>query len=130
MLVLTKLKLYKHSLHILNINPLSSPRISPSLTRSNQLASPLALQKTTAVSSKRALTDFISRKISFIMMDICFYHCIHGEFLSTTPHISIARQSFHYLWMGRHQGLRTPHFCQPAWAVWTQRGHRQHSQVN
>ena len=72
MLVLTKLKLYKHSLHILNINPLSSPRISPSLTRSNQLASPLALQKTTAVSSKRALTDFISRKISFIMMDICF----------------------------------------------------------
>ena len=65
MLVLTKLKLYKHSLHILNINPLSSPRTSPSLTRSNQLASPLALQKTTAVSSKRALTDFISRKKIF-----------------------------------------------------------------
>ena len=40
------------------INLLSCPRISPSLTRSNQLASPLALQKTTAVGSKRELTDF------------------------------------------------------------------------
>ena len=55
MLVFTKLK---HSLRVLNINLLSSPRTSHSLTRSNQLASPLALQKTTAVGSKRELTDF------------------------------------------------------------------------
>ena len=40
------------------INLLSCPRTSPSLTRSNQHAFPLALQKTTAVGSKRVLTYF------------------------------------------------------------------------
>ena len=48
---------YLHIVYIY-INLRSCPRTSPSLTRSNQHAFPVALQKTTAVGSKRVLTDF------------------------------------------------------------------------